>query len=75
MAKKKTLQQSIDGALELLPPVGQVVEFDTFKGQLYATDPDGGKDAFTHIIKNNLVKRDLVRNAEGAMVVQLSRKA
>lgn len=73
--EKKTMQESINGALELLPPVGQTVEFNVFKGQLYAADPDGGKDAFTHIIKNNLVKRDLRRNEQGEMVVDLSRKA
>lgn len=71
----RTLQGSIDAALELLPATGQKVEFDTFKGQLYGADPDGGKDAFTHIIKNNLVKRDLERNADGKLVVMLSRKA
>lgn len=71
----RTLQGSIDGALELLPAEGGKVEFDTFKGQLYGADPDGGKDAFTYIIKNDLVKRELERNSEGKMVVMLSRKA
>lgn len=71
---KRSLQGSIDAALEMLPPAGSVVEFDAFKSSLYAADPDGGKDAFTYMIKNDLVKRDLTRNSEGKIVVNLSRK-
>lgn len=72
---ERTLQGSIDSALDLLPPVGETVEFDAFKAQLYAADPDGGRDAFAHIIKRDLAKKKLTRNAEGKMVVILSRLA
>lgn len=70
-----TKQDNINAALDLLPPAGEKVEFDTYKGQLYGANPDGGKEAFTHILKNNLVNRELSRNEEGKPIVLLSRKS
>ena len=71
----QTLDQIVAAGVELLPPVGQEVEFDTYKAQLYAAYPDGGRDAFAHMIKRDVIKKMLGRNAEGKPVVMLSRKA
>lgn len=70
-----TLQDAVDVALELLPPVGQKIEFDEFKAKLYADQPDNGRDAFARIIKQDLAVKELSRNADGKIIVLLSRKA
>lgn len=75
MAVKKTLQEQIDAAVALLPPVGQSVEFDAFKAQLYTANPDGGKDAFTYMLKNGLVKTKVTRQADKTMKTTLERPA
>lgn len=72
---KKTLQDSVDAALELLPAVGQKVEFDAFKAQLYTADPDNGRDAFAYMIKQGLMQKKLEHSPEGGMSLMLSRKA
>lgn len=74
-AKKKTLQEQIDAAVEMLPPAGQRVEFDEFKAQLYAANPDGGKDALTYMLKNRLVTTTVVRQADKSMLTTLERPA
>lgn len=70
-----TLQENINEAVALLPPAGEKVEFDTYKGQLYSANPNTGKDVFTYMLKNDLVKRELSKNADGKPIVLLSRKA
>lgn len=75
MAEKKTLQEQIDAAVELLPPVGESIEFNAFKAKLYAANPDGGKDAFTYMIKNGLVKTKVTRAADKSMTTTLERPA
>lgn len=67
------LQDQINAAVELLPPVGQTIEFNAYKGQLYAANPDGGKDAFTFMLKNKLVKQELSSGEDGKPIVLLSR--
>lgn len=70
-----SLDDVVKGGIDLLPAVGQKVEFDVFKGQLYAAYPDGGRDAFARMIKNELINKELARNADGKLVVMLSRKS
>jgi len=70
-----TLDEVVKGGLDLLPAAGTKIEFDTFKAQLYAQYPDNGRDAFAHMIKRDLINKDMGRNAEGKLVVMLSRKA
>lgn len=74
-AVKKTLQEQIDAAVELLPPAGQSIEFDEFKSKLYAANPDGARDAFTYILKNGLVKTKVTRQADKSMKTTLERPA
>lgn len=69
-----TTQGNIEDALDLLPPAGQEVEFNAYKAQLYAANPDTGKDAFTQILKRELVNKRLVTTEPGKHVVMLSRK-
>lgn len=71
----ESLDQLVVAAVELLPPVGTSVEFDVYKAQLYAAYPSGGRDAFAHMIKRDVIKKVMGRNAEGKPVVMLSRKA
>lgn len=71
----ESLDQLVALAVDLLPPVGTQVEFDVYKAQLYAAHPDGGRDAFAHMIKRDVIKKVLGTNAEGKPVVMLSRKA
>jgi hypothetical protein len=71
--KLQTLQESIDAAVELLPPAGQSIEFDEFKAQLYAANPDGGRDAFAYMLKNKLVKTTVTRQADKSMRTTLER--
>lgn len=70
-----SLEDVVKAGIELLPPVGQKVEFDEYKAKLYAAYPDGGKDAFARMIKAELVNKELSADANGKMVVLLSRKA
>lgn len=69
------LQDLVDAAVELLPPAGQEVEFDAYKAKLYAAYPDGGRDAFAHMIKKGVIAKKLMSGADGKPVVMLSRKA
>lgn len=69
----KTIDQQIADALELLPVEGEV-DFDAYKAQLYAQNPDNGKVVFTHMIKNKLFSRRLEVNAPDVLVY-VSRKA
>lgn len=69
------LDDLVQAAVELLPPVGTNVEFNAYKAQLYAAYPDGGRDAFAHMIKKNVVDTKMSRDAAGKLVVMLSRKA
>lgn len=71
----QTLDEVVAGGLELLPPVGQDVEFEAYKAQLYAAYPDSGRDAFAHMIKRDLVKKELKTVGPRQHVVMLSRKA
>lgn len=68
-------QGNIEDALALLPPAGQEVEFDAYKAQLYTANPDNAKDAFTQMLKRELVNKRLVTKDDGKHVVMLSRKA
>lgn len=71
----KTLQESIDAAVNLLPPLGQEVEFNAYKAKLYAADPNNGRDAFAHMIKKEVIAKKLGSNEQGKPVVMLSRKS
>lgn len=71
----QTLDEMVRGSLDLLPPAGQKVDFDEYKSQLYAAYPDNGRDVFAHLIKREIVNKNLERNAEGKLVVMISRKA
>jgi len=62
-------------AIALLPAVGQSVEFEAYKANLYAAIPDNGRDVFAHLIKKDLVGKKLSRDKDGNIVVMLSRKA
>lgn len=68
------LQSMVNEAVEMLPPAGEKVEFNAYKAQLYAANPDNGRDVFAHMIKREVVKKELGRNEENAIVVLLSRK-
>lgn len=68
-----TAQENLDQALELLPVEGEI-EFDAYKSDLYAVQPDTGKQTFTAIIKGNLAKRRLDMTGDTPKVY-LSRKA
>jgi len=70
-----SMQDSVGVAVGLLPPEGSKVEFNAYKSQLYSALPENGKDVFAHMIKANLINKELDRNDEGAIVVMLSRKA
>ena len=71
----KTLQDSVDAAVELLPPAGQTVEFNAYKAKLFTADPNNGKDAFAYMLKGDVINKTMGRNAEGKPVVLLSRKS
>lgn len=71
----QTLDQIVSAGVELLPPAGTEIEFDAYKAKLYAAYPDGGRDAFAHMIKGELVTKKLKQNAAGQPVVMLSRKS
>ena len=75
MAVKKSLQEQIDEAVAMLPPKGERVEFDTFKANLYAANPDGGRDAFAYMLKRGLVKTRVTRQADKSMLTTLERPA
>jgi hypothetical protein len=68
-----TLDDAVQAALDLLPPAGTEVEFDAYKAQLYAVNPDNGRDAFAHILKRDLVNKQLVTTSPGVHKVMLSR--
>ena len=69
------LDQMVDEALDLLPPVGQTVDFDAYKEQLRTAYPDASRDIFAHMLRQNLVGKKLVRGEDGKPRVQLSRLA
>lgn len=69
----KTIDQQMKEALDLLPVEGEV-EFDTYKAQLYAANPDGGKEAFTNLLKNHALNRR-VDFSTRPVTVYLARKA
>lgn len=68
------MDEMIGAALALLPPAGQTVEFEAYKQKLYAANPTNGRDVFAHLLKRDLVGKKISRNAQGGMVVLLSRK-
>lgn len=59
-------------ALELLPVEGEV-EFDAYKDQLYAANPDNGKIVFGRLLKQNAMKKRLDTSTR-PVTVYLSRK-
>jgi len=61
-------------ALAMLPASGEVV-FDVYKASLQAAMPDKAKDVFTHILKNDLLNKEVRYNSDGQITVYLSRKA
>ena len=66
----------VNAALDMLPAVGSEVEFDAYKAQLQAADPNNWRETFEFILKNNLVKKSVTRPPVGNPVqVMLSRKA
>jgi len=75
MAVKKSLDEQVAEAVELLPPVGEAIEFNEFKAKLYAVNPDGGKDAFTFMLKNGMVKSKVKRQPDKSMKTTLERPA
>jgi hypothetical protein len=56
-----------------LPATGEI-EFDQYKSNLYAQNPDGGKAVFTAILKAKMAGRRLDMST-GKPIVYLSRKA
>lgn len=60
-------------ALDMLPADGSKVTFDAYKSQLYAANEANGKDVFTHLLKKELVGRELGRDSNGKVVVHLFR--
>jgi hypothetical protein len=68
------MQSMVSDAIDLLPPAGQKVEFNAYKAQLYAANPNNGRDVFAHMIKRELVNKELGNNDENGIVVLLSRK-
>jgi len=71
----QSMETMTDSAVELLPKAGEWMEFDKFKSTLYSANPEKGRDVFAHIIKNDIVLKKLDTNADGQVVVFLSRKA
>jgi hypothetical protein len=70
-----SMETMTDSAVDLLPKVGEWVEFDKYKESLYNANPQKGRDVFAHMIKNDLVLKKLDTNANGQVVVFLSRKS
>jgi len=68
-----SIDDQIEQALSLLPATGEV-EFDQYKANLYAQNPDGGKAVFTAILKAKMLGRRLDMST-GQPIVYLSRKA
>jgi hypothetical protein len=68
------LQGMVNEAVDMLPPKGEKVEFNAYKAKLYAANPDNGQAVFSHMIKREVVNKELGRNEENAIVVLLSRK-
>jgi len=68
-----SLEQLVSYAIDLLPSTG-TIEFNAYKAKLYAAQPDGGRDAFAHMIRANLINKSLERDAGGKPKVMLSRK-
>ncbi len=69
----ESIDSQVQAALELLPVSGEV-EFDAYKAQLYAANPDGGKAAFQMMLKNQMVNKRLDLSTR-PVTVHLSRKA
>jgi hypothetical protein len=69
----ESIDVQIDQALSLLPATGEI-EFDQYKANLYAQNPDGGKAVFTAIIKGKMANRRLDMST-GKPVVFLARKS
>ena len=67
-----SVDTQVDSALALLPATGEM-EFDTYKAQLQAANPDNAKAVFTRILTAKLCNRRL-QIVEGVPTVYLSRK-
>jgi len=61
--------EQLQEALDLLPSYDKPESFDDFKARLYAKNPNGGRDVFAHMIKNDMLRKELVRDS--AQNVQL----
>lgn len=70
-----SMESMTSSAVELLPKVGEWVEFDAYKANLYSANPEKGRDVFAHMIKNDLVLKKLDTNTNGQVVVFLARKS
>lgn len=70
----KGMDEMLGDAIEMLPPAGKTIVFDDFKAQLYAANPNNGRDVFSYLIRQGLIQKKLSKNSDGQMVVLLSRK-
>lgn len=61
-------------AVALLPADGGKVVFDDYKANLYAKQPETGRDVFAHMIKADIINKELGRDKDSNVVLYVSRK-
>ena len=70
-----SFNEQLKQAVDLLPPVEKPILFNDYKAQLYDVNPDGGKAVFTHMIKNDLLRKYLDRDTNGNVILVVSKLA
>jgi hypothetical protein len=73
--KLASFNDQLKQAVELLPSADKPMIFDDYKAQLYSVNPDGGKAVFTHMIKNDLLRKELARDSSGNVILVVSKLA
>jgi len=70
-----TSDERVQAAIDLLPSDGGEVEFNAYKAQLQAADPDNWKEDFNRMLKYNLVKTVTRRPEKGVTTVHVKRQS
>lgn len=65
MARRQSLQDTIDAGTLLLKSEAEAEPFDTFKERFYAEAGEAGQPAFQFMLKNGLVKTKFVTGEDG----------
>lgn len=68
-----SFNEQVKQAIDLLPSADKPMLFNDYKAKLYSVNPDGGKAVFTHMIKNDLLRKSLDRDTSGNVVLNVSK--